>query len=176
MCVYLSTYICASLYKTCMLVYVDVCVYTCHLACLNVTTPRLPHAHTRALQLTSLAVPPGMSSSHHPASSTLHLACQPTNCSLPPVPSSPTGVTTYVRDSLSPLTASADPLEEEEDESEAGICEEGRVLVTDHGSFSLVNVYAPNSGERPERGRLGFKLAFLRALRRKCEGDRCCPG
>lgn len=40
-----------------------------------------------------------------------------------------------------------------------------RVVVTDHGSFVLYNVYVPNAGERPDRVRLAAKLSFLQALK-----------
>jgi exodeoxyribonuclease III len=39
---------------------------------------------------------------------------------------------------------------------------EGRCLMTDHGSFVIFNVYVPNSGDRCKR--FPFKLKFLRAL------------
>lgn len=45
----------------------------------------------------------------------------------------------------------------------------GRVVITDHVAFVLLNVYVPNAGERPARSRLGFKLDFLRALKRKAD-------
>lgn len=43
--------------------------------------------------------------------------------------------------------------------------EEGRLVVTDHGSFILLNVYVPNA---PSADSLQFKLKFLRALHRYC--------
>jgi exonuclease III len=45
----------------------------------------------------------------------------------------------------------------------------GRLVVTDHGSFVLFNVYVPNAGERPERARLAAKLAFLQALKERVD-------
>ncbi|GBF96576.1 exodeoxyribonuclease iii [Raphidocelis subcapitata] len=44
-------------------------------------------------------------------------------------------------------------------------CREGRIVVTDHGPFAIINVYVPNAGERPERDRLGYKLRFLGGLK-----------
>ena len=46
---------------------------------------------------------------------------------------------------------------------------EGRVLATDHGTFVLFNLYAPNAGERPARARLGFKLQWFAALRERID-------
>ncbi|KAG2429845.1 hypothetical protein HXX76_010627 [Chlamydomonas incerta] len=47
---------------------------------------------------------------------------------------------------------------------------EGRFVQTDHGAFVLINVYVPNAGEHAAgRPRLGHKLAFLRALRRRLD-------
>jgi exonuclease III len=43
------------------------------------------------------------------------------------------------------------------------------VLLTDHREFVLLNVYAPNGGERPQRARLGFKLRWFRALQQKLD-------
>jgi hypothetical protein len=47
---------------------------------------------------------------------------------------------------------------------------EGRVVATDHGAFVLINVYAPNAGDRPGCARLGFKLRWFAALRERVEG------
>jgi len=44
-----------------------------------------------------------------------------------------------------------------------------RVVVTDHGSFVLFNVYVPNAGDRPERARLPAKLSFLSALKERVD-------
>lgn len=52
---------------------------------------------------------------------------------------------------------------------EDDITQEGRVMLTDHGSFVLLNIYAPNAGEKPLKPRLEFKMRFLNALRSKCE-------
>lgn len=41
---------------------------------------------------------------------------------------------------------------------------EGRLVLTDHSDFVIANIYAPNSGDRPERARLPFKLAWYAAL------------
>lgn len=75
------------------------------------------------------------------------------------------GVTTYASDAYAPLSCQADCLGSGEED----IDREGRVLITDHGAFVLVNVYVPNAGDRPDRPRLHYKLRFLAALRRKCE-------
>ncbi|KAH7431767.1 hypothetical protein KP509_08G065600 [Ceratopteris richardii] len=49
-------------------------------------------------------------------------------------------------------------------------CNEGRIVETDHGSFILINVYAPNAGENEQgRPRLSFKLSFLKALKQKLD-------
>jgi hypothetical protein len=42
-------------------------------------------------------------------------------------------------------------------------------MLTDHGSFVLLNIYAPNAGEKPLKPRLEFKMRFLNALRSKCK-------
>ncbi len=42
-----------------------------------------------------------------------------------------------------------------------------RVVLTDHGSFVLINVYVPNAGPSPERPRAAYKYKFLDALQRK---------
>lgn len=80
------------------------------------------------------------------------------------------GVVTYLKDELTPLDAKADCLGDFDDPSLAELCNEGRLVDTDHGSFILINVYAPNAGEKEQgRLRLGFKLKFLEALKRKCD-------
>lgn len=80
------------------------------------------------------------------------------------------GVVTYVREELSPLNAKANWLGDFDDPLLEDFCNEGRLVETDHGSFILINVYAPNAGELEQgRPRLGFKLSFLNALKRKCE-------
>eukprot|EP00850_Spirogloea_muscicola_P020543 SM000219S06688 [mRNA] locus=s219:164970:167412:+ [translate_table: standard] len=79
------------------------------------------------------------------------------------------GVVTYVKDSCSPLDAVADCLGGAGKSGDSISCE-GRVMCTDHGSFMLFNVYAPNAGERKEgRLRLDFKMDFLIGLRKKCD-------
>ena len=46
-----------------------------------------------------------------------------------------------------------------------------RVVITDHGAFVLLNVYAPNAGGTSEgRPRADFKLKFLHALKDKVDG------
>lgn len=42
-----------------------------------------------------------------------------------------------------------------------------RVVLTDHGAFVLINVYAPNAGPAPERPRAAYKCKFLQALHSK---------
>ena len=43
----------------------------------------------------------------------------------------------------------------------------GRVVLTDHGAFILINVYVPNAGPSPERPRAAYKYKFLEALKIK---------
>ncbi|GIL67000.1 hypothetical protein Vafri_20376 [Volvox africanus] len=77
------------------------------------------------------------------------------------------GVTTWCRTATTaPRDAAPDGLGGDE-QPELDL--EGRLVVTDHGAFVLLNVYAPNAGDRPERARLPYKLAFLRALRAKMD-------
>lgn len=47
-----------------------------------------------------------------------------------------------------------------------------RIVMTDHGTFVLLNIYVPNGGDRPARARVGYKLDFLRALRRRADAWR----
>lgn len=69
------------------------------------------------------------------------------------------GVVTYVRSSFSPLACSSTIFQDKE------LDEEGRCVVTDHGSFVVFNVYVPNAGDDADgRPRLQYKLRFLRAL------------
>ena len=42
-----------------------------------------------------------------------------------------------------------------------------RVVLSDHGAFVLINVYAPNAGPAPERPRAAYKCKFLQALHSK---------
>eukprot|EP01044_Picomonas_judraskeda_P003432 COSAG03_NODE_282_length_9474_cov_2.398720_7_plen_595_part_00 len=46
---------------------------------------------------------------------------------------------------------------------------EGRAVLTDHGSFVLVNVYCPAFGREDQGGRAGFKKRFHEALTARCE-------
>lgn len=50
------------------------------------------------------------------------------------------------------------------------ICEEGRVVVTDHHAFVLINVYVPATGGIEER--VAFKQSFLHALHAKIDALR----
>jgi exodeoxyribonuclease III len=53
--------------------------------------------------------------------------------------------------------------------------EEGRVLVTEHGDFTLYNVYFPNGRQRPDGPdpeRLAFKLEFYEAVFETIEEER----
>ncbi|KAG2496320.1 hypothetical protein HYH03_005552 [Edaphochlamys debaryana] len=78
------------------------------------------------------------------------------------------GVTTWCRTATcAPLGAAADCLGEDE---QPELNREGRLVQTDHGAFVLLNAYVPNAGARETgRERLPFKLAFLRALRRRMD-------
>lgn len=47
-----------------------------------------------------------------------------------------------------------------------GVLSGCRVIISDHGAFVLLNVYAPNAGGTKEgRPRADFKLQFLHALK-----------
>lgn len=78
---------------------------------------------------------------------------------------------TYVKEAFSPVDAAADCLPGGGGGGEDDITQEGRVILTDHGAFVLLNIYAPNAGEKPLRPRLDFKMKFLNALRSKCESS-----
>uniref|UniRef100_A0A7S0WNY8 DNA-(apurinic or apyrimidinic site) endonuclease n=1 Tax=Chlamydomonas leiostraca TaxID=1034604 RepID=A0A7S0WNY8_9CHLO len=76
------------------------------------------------------------------------------------------GCTTWVvSPAWSPVSAQADCLGGGAED----IDQEGRVVITDCGAFVLLNVYAPNAGDHPERPRLAFKLRFLQALLEKMQ-------
>lgn len=49
-----------------------------------------------------------------------------------------------------------------------------RVVLTDHGSFVLLNVYVPNAGKKEETisERADLKIRFLHALKEKCDSLR----
>lgn len=87
------------------------------------------------------------------------------------------GVTTYAKTPWSPVAASDTPLPLEDpadhaapgadfDAAAASYDNEGRAIETDHGSFVLINVYAPNASN-PTRA--AAKAAFLTALRRRAD-------
>lgn len=79
---------------------------------------------------------------------------------------------TYVKEEYTPLDARADWFGESCDQSTDGLCNEGRLMYTDHGSFVLFNVYIPNAGDHEEgRPRLEFKLRYLQALEETCEAN-----
>ena len=71
------------------------------------------------------------------------------------------GVVTYAPTG-SVVAADASPL------GSSDLDNQGRCIMTDHGSFCLFNVYAPNSGGHP----LAFQLKFLQALRRAMQRQR----
>eukprot|EP00435_Cladocopium_sp_Y103_P017263 s137_g4.t1 len=73
------------------------------------------------------------------------------------------GCATFVRKGLTVEAASCAPLERAE------LDDEGRCLLTDHGSFVVFNVYVPNSQGGP---RLPFKMRWLRALRQAMQRER----
>lgn len=66
------------------------------------------------------------------------------------------GVATFAKKGLS-QSATANPF------CQSILDNEGRCLMTDHGSFVIFNIYVPNSGS--EYKRYCFKMKFLRALR-----------
>lgn len=73
-----------------------------------------------------------------------------------------------MKEALSPLDAKADWLGE--NSSAEDLCNEGRLMCTDHGSFVLLNVYVPNSGDGDKgRPRLDFKMRYLKALEQTCK-------
>ncbi len=50
-----------------------------------------------------------------------------------------------------------------------------RVIVSDHGSFVLLNVYVPNAGKKDDNvisERADLKIRFLHALKEKCDSLR----
>lgn len=79
------------------------------------------------------------------------------------------GVVNYVKQEFTPVDAKADWLGENSDLTE-DLCNEGRLICTDHGGFVLLNVYVPNAGDHEEgRPRLDFKLRYLEALEQTCK-------
>ncbi|KAL3135379.1 minichromosome maintenance- protein, variant 2 [Trebouxia sp. C0010 RCD-2024] len=73
------------------------------------------------------------------------------------------GTVNYVQDDWSPIAAEVDCLGSGDED----IDREGRIVLTDHGPFVLINVYAPNAGPAPERPRAAYKCKFLQALHSK---------
>jgi exodeoxyribonuclease III len=88
------------------------------------------------------------------------------------------GVTTWAATpSYSPLAAQSDCLSEECEHGGQDLDQEGRIVVTDHGSFVLINVYVPNVGDRTvdtshPSPRAVFKARFLNALKKKADSYR----
>lgn len=70
------------------------------------------------------------------------------------------GVATFVKEGpYSPMHSSSKPFNNPEFD------DEGRVMITDHGAFIVVNIYAPNAGDHNQgRPRLDYKVRFYRAL------------
>ena len=99
------------------------------------------------------------------------------------------GTGTYVRHDVTTLAAAASlgaaltGVSAQHTEPEAGrlsahllklvvendVDSEGRAILTDHGSFVLVNVYCPAFGREDQGGRAGFKKRFHQALTARCE-------
>jgi exodeoxyribonuclease III len=77
------------------------------------------------------------------------------------------GVATFVREKWSPLEAVTKDLFGDKE-----LDDEGRVVMTDHGSFVLLNVYVPNAGEAPARERLPQKMRFLNYIRNYAQNVR----
>lgn len=50
---------------------------------------------------------------------------------------------------------------------DADLKAEGRIVLTEHRDFVLINVYAPNAGDSLQRPRLEFKMRWFDALRQK---------
>lgn len=74
-----------------------------------------------------------------------------------------------MKEEFTPVDAKADWLGENSDLKE-DLCNEGRLICTDHGSFVLLNVYVPNAGDHEEgRPRLDYKLRYLEALEQTCK-------
>lgn len=70
-----------------------------------------------------------------------------------------------MQSAYSPVDAQADCL----GSGSGALDREGRVVVTDHSTFVLFNVYVPNAGDGPARSRLDFKLQFLEALKARMD-------
>lgn len=75
-------------------------------------------------------------------------------CCVDPTKKGFNGVVTYVRKGMV-LRANARPL------GSADLDDQGRCVMTDHGSFVLFNVYVPANSGQP----LSYKMKFLKALR-----------
>jgi exodeoxyribonuclease III len=71
------------------------------------------------------------------------------------------GVVTYVKQGMV-VSANSKPL------GSPDLDEQGRCIMTDHGSFVVFNVYAPANGGNP----LTYKMKFLNALRRAMKEQR----
>jgi len=67
------------------------------------------------------------------------------------------GVVTYAREGIT--------VDAKNDFNVKQFDDEGRVIMTDHGSFVLFNVYCPNGARE---GRLDYKMAFYKWLQQEC--------
>ena len=77
------------------------------------------------------------------------------------------GVVTYARHGLTASAREGLGLEVEEAGAEGDITgQEGRLLVTDHTAFLLVNAYFPNGGRGDER--IAYKMKFYAQVEAKC--------
>ena len=83
------------------------------------------------------------------------------SCCVDPTKKGLNGVVTYVKKGLV-VRANSRPL------GSADLDDQGRCVMTDHGSFVLFNVYVPASSGQP----LGYKMKFLHALRRAMRHQR----
>lgn len=68
---------------------------------------------------------------------------------------------TYARTGLT-KSFTDDPFGQESDSKDSNILFEGRCMLTDHGAFTILNIYAPNAGRGPEF--LERKMAFYNEL------------
>ena len=83
------------------------------------------------------------------------------SCCVDPTKKGFNGVVTYVKKGMV-VRANSRPL------GSADLDDQGRCVMTDHGSFVLFNVYVPASSGQP----LGYKMKFLNALRQAMRRQR----